>query len=685
MAHASLLGILSATPAVLSKAGDAHAAGPPAGEQVSPQGFAAILHAMQNASSEPSLPQVPVQSSQSNAAVRSGLMKLAVQGTADGQQGTINPVLARTADISPQEYAPVSAMPAVTAPPAQAAAAPGQQLQPATAPSTHQDMLTASEKPLSTGNPQINAREPDQQSDARKEMQAPVADAKILQRDASPVVPVSATPDVASKSAEETSAGTVPDHPVTKTGSTAVHTASPASQASSNPDRPSDGLHSEPQTSDTNILAISAGPNPAGAKNPNPALSAADADVSANTTASPQSRIAPPKQTGAEPTKLTHQASALVDAAKFDDTAAPTQDDKVSTPANPQQASTRSRGKEAKGTHSSSDAPPETPAFNAATLTGNTLSQSVSQSAPAQVTVAVAEPAIKSAGVQAPAGIPAAKAAVSPAARTATDAARSTPALNTAATATPSDATATVADPRATPLAHAGAKNDTPQDQPKGTPHTSFAEALSAVQTQEPVKAHAEGATFSQSLLSTPSQGAMDTARAPSSTTMTRVSSQVELQAPAAASTTPVRRLELSVQDPVLGTVGVQAEMRGGVVHASVTGSADAVGASLSSLHHYLNDQQVAVNSLTFHSSADRTNGTQFANSSNSGRGQDDGANASFSTDRQNRDTSRQQRQDAPFAVPDSSRDVPAAATPVTLYRGATNAAPDGSTLSIHI
>ena len=138
------------------------------------------------------------------------------------------------------------------------------------------------------------------------------------------------------------------------------------------------------------------------------------------------------------------------------------------------------------------------------------------------------------------------------------------------------------------------------------------------------------------------------------------------------------------MQDPVLGTVGVQAELRGGVVHASVTGDAAVVGASLPSLHHYLSDQQVAVNSLTFSSPAERVNGTPHANGSSEWTRQDGGANASFSADRQSRGSTRQQQDNGYTPAESGSAVNSSGRSASTAYRGAA-VVPDGSTLSIHI
>ncbi len=60
----------------------------------------------------------------------------------------------------------------------------------------------------------------------------------------------------------------------------------------------------------------------------------------------------------------------------------------------------------------------------------------------------------------------------------------------------------------------------------------------------------------------------------------------------------PVQRLDVSVDDPVLGNIGLRAEMRGGSLHASISGDTD-VAASLPDLHQFLQRNEIAVHTLT--------------------------------------------------------------------------------------
>ena len=82
-----------------------------------------------------------------------------------------------------------------------------------------------------------------------------------------------------------------------------------------------------------------------------------------------------------------------------------------------------------------------------------------------------------------------------------------------------------------------------------------------------------------------------------STTVSSTVSSSVDGSSPQPA---PVRRLEVAVQDPVLGNLDVRAEMRGGVLHATLTGLGDSAAASMPALRQFLQQHDVAVHSLTY-------------------------------------------------------------------------------------
>jgi hypothetical protein len=60
----------------------------------------------------------------------------------------------------------------------------------------------------------------------------------------------------------------------------------------------------------------------------------------------------------------------------------------------------------------------------------------------------------------------------------------------------------------------------------------------------------------------------------------------------------PVQRLDVSVDDPVLGNIGLRAEIRGGVLHASISGDTG-VAASMPDLHQFLQRNDIAVHTLT--------------------------------------------------------------------------------------
>ena len=60
------------------------------------------------------------------------------------------------------------------------------------------------------------------------------------------------------------------------------------------------------------------------------------------------------------------------------------------------------------------------------------------------------------------------------------------------------------------------------------------------------------------------------------------------------------KRLEVAVDDPDLGRIGVRAELRAGALHASIVGGDTTVSASLPQMHSYLQQQDIAVHSITY-------------------------------------------------------------------------------------
>ncbi len=63
--------------------------------------------------------------------------------------------------------------------------------------------------------------------------------------------------------------------------------------------------------------------------------------------------------------------------------------------------------------------------------------------------------------------------------------------------------------------------------------------------------------------------------------------------------TKPARRLEVAVDDPSLGIVNIRAEMRGGSLHASLTGVAESMVDAAPALHQFLQEHQVSVHAIS--------------------------------------------------------------------------------------
>jgi hypothetical protein len=156
----------------------------------------------------------------------------------------------------------------------------------------------------------------------------------------------------------------------------------------------------------------------------------------------------------------------------------------------------------------------------------------------------------------------------------------------------------------------------------------------------------------------------------------------------------PVRRLEIAIQDPLLGNVDVRAEMRGGALHATLTGSQDSATASISALHQFLQQHDVTVHSLTYATGRDGvtasasttlssgdmrrdTDGGSFAGSQNSGSQTSGGDEPRQQQRYRSFNTADEDGSFAPVGVP-RPLGFPAAMT-------ANNMLGTGSTLSIHI
>jgi len=159
------------------------------------------------------------------------------------------------------------------------------------------------------------------------------------------------------------------------------------------------------------------------------------------------------------------------------------------------------------------------------------------------------------------------------------------------------------------------------------------------------------------------------------------VSPRVIESSPTLVTASAVRHLEIAVDDPVLGNVGVRAELRGGVLHASIS-AADNIASTAPQLHLFLQHHDVALQSLSF--TAAGSNIPQPYGST-AVMATSESANGSFVFDQ----SSAQQR-----GNPESGTQSKAAASngdddvrriPVTATPNAMNAVRAGSTLSIHI
>ncbi len=239
-----------------------------------------------------------------------------------------------------------------------------------------------------------------------------------------------------------------------------------------------------------------------------------------------------------------------------------------------------------------------------------------------------------------------------------------------------------VAVPLSAQSARPSLQDGTHQVSTRGEAHaSSVSDPFAQIPAQAAGAPHGEGASFSLSL-GAPTEHDGDAATsAPNTGTASHAGTSSDALTPAPSISTPVKRLEVAMQDPVLGNVAVHAEMRGGVLHASLSGSQEAIGASLSSLHHYLQEQQVAVSTLSFNAPAERVNGTGTASGASDSMRGGTGANSSPTSDRGERQERKQ------FATDISNGETGHTGSSVgdALQRGRATYMPAGSTLSIHI
>jgi hypothetical protein len=153
----------------------------------------------------------------------------------------------------------------------------------------------------------------------------------------------------------------------------------------------------------------------------------------------------------------------------------------------------------------------------------------------------------------------------------------------------------------------------------------------------------------------------------------------------------PVRRLEIAVNDPLLGKMDVRAEMRGGALHATVIGTQDTGAASMPALHQFLQQHDVTVHTLTYTTAGDGVAATGSAASSSSDMGSDT-AGRTFSggagTGSQQSQGDRSQPQEQRYGTSGTGHDEHLFVPAYTQSPGismAADALPNGSTLSIHI
>jgi hypothetical protein len=201
-----------------------------------------------------------------------------------------------------------------------------------------------------------------------------------------------------------------------------------------------------------------------------------------------------------------------------------------------------------------------------------------------------------------------------------------------------------------------------------------------AVSVEEPTGL--SGATFHPSLAHTvqaPHEGSGVTTDA-----VAQASTAADDANPIAKPLAVGHHLEIAVNDPMMGNIGVRAEMRSGALHAVISGAGATATATLPELRQFLQQHDVALKSLSFVSAPANDVGPQMASAVTSSFG---GAMDSSSS---NPSSAQQQQQDANRTVThwDSLSPVPSDDT-ARATSGAQaliqDVVPSGSTLSIHI
>ena len=144
-----------------------------------------------------------------------------------------------------------------------------------------------------------------------------------------------------------------------------------------------------------------------------------------------------------------------------------------------------------------------------------------------------------------------------------------------------------------------------------------------------------------------------------------------------------VRHLDVAVSDPVLGTIGIRAEMRAGALHASISGAGD-IAAAAPQLHQYLQQHDVALHSISFTSAAGNDTRPQVtaAATTSFGGSMDSSSNQSGAQQQGNaRAAAPEWTSDSAGYTDDNSNVFSSSAMPAAVF----NASGGGSTLSIHI
>ena len=146
---------------------------------------------------------------------------------------------------------------------------------------------------------------------------------------------------------------------------------------------------------------------------------------------------------------------------------------------------------------------------------------------------------------------------------------------------------------------------------------------------------------------------------------------------------TAVRHLDVAVSDPVLGNIGVRAEMRAGTLHASISGPADMVAVA-PQLHQYLQQHEIALHSVSFTPAAeiDTRPQVETAATVSFGGSMNSSSNQSGAQQQENARAAAPEWKSAPAGLTDDKSNVFSSSAIPAAVLGAFGA---GSTLSIHI